>query len=99
MKILHGTRTRDLWDGAGLCSPGRWKKDRRKLPEVGNLTLKLWRILQETGIDWRKVVYALACGHQTVSPFPEKVVMEGRKRRDEKEAVSCERREIGKERE
>ena len=34
IEVDKGSRRRDLRDGAGLCSPGRWPKEARQLPDV-----------------------------------------------------------------
>ena len=41
LKVKQGYRARDLEDGAGLCSLGRWPPSRRRLPEVGTLAKDL----------------------------------------------------------
>ena len=33
MTMARGSKARELHDGAGLCSPGRWIPEQRHLPE------------------------------------------------------------------
>ena len=37
IQVHHNYRTQTLEDGAGICSPGRWRPGYRNLPDVGNL--------------------------------------------------------------
>ena len=78
VRVLQGSRVRDMVDGAGLCSPGRWKPGARKLPEVSRLASDLGEILAATGIDWRRTMFALACGKVGECPFPLDAIRKGR---------------------
>ena len=46
MKISRKGLLRDFVDGAGLCSPGRWPKNRRKLPE-SNVATELQDVMMK----------------------------------------------------
>ena len=78
VRVLQGSRVRDKVDGAGLCSPGRWKPGARRLPEVEQLTAELGGILAAVGVDWRRKVFALACGQLKECLFPAEAIRKGR---------------------
>ena len=61
----HGYKSRGLQDGGGLCSPGRWTPETRKLPEngYGELRKGLLDVVIGLGPDNRKRIFgALATG-------------------------------------
>ena len=41
IQVHHNYRSRDLVDGGGLCSPGRWHPKNRLLPELGDVGERL----------------------------------------------------------
>ena len=78
IKVLQGSRVRDMVDGAGLCSPGRWKPGARRLPDVGGLASDLGGILATMRIDGRRKMFALACGQGGECPYPAEAIRKGR---------------------
>ena len=40
LSVGRGARRRDMQDGGGLCSPGLWPPDKRRLPPLGRQYLK-----------------------------------------------------------
>ena len=69
-------------DGGGLCSPGRWPIQRRRLPEseVVNLIREaLWAGFQRCAPHFdqgcpRRELFRIACGQREGSPFPKSEV-------------------------
>ena len=56
--LLNGSRLNTfeaIHDGCGLCSPGRWPLDRRRLPQ-GGLHLGIREIMKTALSDWEKTV-------------------------------------------
>ena len=50
LQVHHNYRARDLVDGGGLCSPGRWDPQMRMLPElddVGRLLVEAMQVDME----------------------------------------------------
>ena len=77
-----GGKVRELHDGAGLCSPGRWKPKDRIVPEWKGLqTLRdRWLSLISTHIpDVPRAIATMACAKATASPFPAEMIDEARK--------------------
>ena len=82
IQVGYKGETRALHDGAGLCSPGRWPVDRRRLPctERESSTVawfgeafEAW--LMKVGEDKAKAIFwAMAAGKVKESPFGEEVV-------------------------
>ena len=73
LKARWGGKTRDIHDGAGLCSPGRWKPKDRIVPEWKGLQVlkERWMALIATHIpDVSRAVATLACAKATASPSP-----------------------------
>lgn len=62
-----GARWRDTKEGGGLCSPGRWLPERRRLPPAGaDLGCRLARLADDHGIGRervRRLLAQLASGH------------------------------------
>ena len=78
IKMHQGHRIRDIEDGAGLCSPGRWNRHKRRLPETEGLAKQ---VVDEMGMDeekWGAAVIRMMAGKQAESPFAEKEVEKGR---------------------
>ena len=81
IQALHKGRARDIHDGAGLCSPGRWPPGQRRLPSTPSLA-RTTKSMEEFLVAWetslqqegkgslRHCLLAAACGHLTCSPFP-----------------------------
>ena len=72
MMIGRGSKAREMHDGAGLCSPGRWLPEQRKLPENPVLSelqgmLKQY-VVRYLGTD---LFARLACGKVKECPFDE----------------------------
>ena len=67
-----GPATRELHDGAGLCLPGRWSVDRRRLPDNSTLTATKSLIRNFVTRHLRTDLFAkLACGKIDSCPFGE----------------------------
>ena len=73
--VGHGARRKELRDGGGLCSTGRWPPERRCLPASG---VELANVLKDFIVDyeksreegfWRRLVCALACGRVDTDPI------------------------------
>jgi hypothetical protein len=65
--------SREIHDGAGLCSPGRWAPEARRYPtgvteELCGLLAASLPMVYGTG-DFKNLVFKLAAGKQTTSPF------------------------------
>jgi hypothetical protein len=82
LKAVWAGKVRELHDGGGLCSPGRWLPGRRKvcswkgMEELGiSLSKLLWQALGEPA----KVCLKLACGQCKESPFADSLISAGRK--------------------
>ena len=72
-------------DGAGLCSPGRWPIDRRRLPS-NDIAMELQQILlkalfdfeadlkKNKQMDLRHVLLKTAVGKMTEQPFPKEMI-------------------------
>ena len=76
IKCRHGTGERELVDGFGLCSPGRWRPLQRgrlctgpELDHACSIQKALREFVQSELDDTRKAAFALASGHLKVSPF------------------------------
>ena len=70
MTIGRGTKARELHDGAGLCSPGRWIPEQRKLPEneiVEKFSQKIKKPVTERLFS--DLFAELACGRVKDCPF------------------------------
>ena len=80
VQAVWAGKRRELHDGAGLCSPGRWPPGRRAEP--GRLARRLreglLKILLAHIRDPHRVVYALACSHFKASPFTDDLLGEAR---------------------
>lgn len=82
MNATWSGKTRELHDGAGLCSPGRWLPQNRKpckWTQIGTLASKLSRLLEESLGEPAKICFGLACGKFSESPFSQKLILEGRR--------------------
>ena len=86
LRIPRKGKHRDFVDGAGLCSPGQWPKDRRRLPG-DNIAAQLQRILLEglvraepglPGGSFKSALAAIVGGKLTKSPFAERLIDEVR---------------------
>ena len=70
---------RELADGGGLCSPGKWPLNRRRY-ENGEASSELRAVILKAldslgdGSAQRRLVFELAAGRFGVSPFPEEMV-------------------------
>ena len=95
IEIEKGSRRRPIRDGAGLCSPGRWPKAARTLPDVTALRNQILALLRseyffeedtKDGVKvhrgqegLKKMIFAMACGKVVSSPFSEDIVILGGK--------------------
>ena len=67
-------------DGCGVCSPGRWPPERRRLEPSGiaaTLRLELMLLLRNN-LDIKKTLYKLCCGRFTENPFSEELLTAAR---------------------
>ena len=76
MSIGSAERKRPFYDGAGLCSPGRWPPDRRRLPRDGAVAILRERILEginewtrRSGLKPDGILAGLASGDLREDPF------------------------------
>ena len=81
LKARWGGKVRDLHDGAGLCSPGRWLPADRLVPNWKGLEVlrNKWICLIHTHVpDVQRAVMKMACAQATESPFPTAMLVEAR---------------------
>ena len=80
--VGRGNKCRPIRDGGGLCSPGRWQKSERKLPDTSHLRETLVKILSD-GFDLhgsrgpealRDLVIRLACGKVNTTPCSNHII-------------------------
>ena len=77
MRIARKGLFRDLVDGAGLCSPGRWPKNRRNLPETDvakalqNVMIGALMAAEHSmpGGSCKAVLHSIISGNLEKSPF------------------------------
>ena len=75
LRTGRGSRHREINDGGGLCSPGRWAPSRRKLPLfAAKVTEALETVVVEIAAQegegyWSRVVCSLACGKVDTDPL------------------------------
>ncbi|CAE7442349.1 unnamed protein product, partial [Symbiodinium necroappetens] len=86
IKCRH-TQWRDLVDGFGLCSPGRWRPLARNAlassgewDHAGKIRKVLAEAVHQAILDLRKAAFALATGRLIKSPFSEKLINDVRAR-------------------
>jgi hypothetical protein len=70
---------RPLQDGGGMCSPGRWPPERRRLPAGASqrillLILNHLRSWEDSGGSVKRAVFSLASGRTKASPFPDHLI-------------------------
>ena len=78
MQVHHNYKTKDLVDGGGLCSPGRWLPGKRNLPDLGDVGKDL---ITAMGVDlekFEKESYDMFTGKLTSSPFPPEQIVKGK---------------------
>ena len=78
LQVTVAGKTKAFTDGAGLCSPGRWHPDHRREPEglAAQLRDVLFSTIEKAIPDQRRLVFELATGKVSGSPWPEGVVDE-----------------------
>ena len=86
MKVTYKSGTRSLHDGGGLCSPGRWPPERRRLPDSSNDAiraafaqgLRCWqkRLCGTPGGEARAFA-EIACGRLKSSPCRDEAIAVG----------------------
>ena len=77
MRISRKGKHRDFVDGGGLCSPGRWPKDRRRLPRseiaVVIQDIFLQALLKSEGDlpggSFKTALHHIIAGKLVTSPF------------------------------
>jgi hypothetical protein len=77
LEAVWGGKIREFHDGAGLCSPGRWPPERRKISQVPfavSLRMSLAKILKEFIPDIPKLCMMMACSRLTESPFSKAMI-------------------------
>ena len=77
-KVHHGYRSRDLVDGTGLCSPGRWPPGRRNLPDVGDPGKDLLTAMGVCIKEFEPTIYRIMLGKTDASPFTADQVKRGK---------------------
>jgi hypothetical protein len=81
MQVVWAGRRRDFHDGAGLCSPGRWHPDKRRpcsSPLAAELRQGLQALLRAKVPNHPRLVFQLACGQLSSSPFSPDLLTEAR---------------------
>ena len=77
IQVHAGHRQRNLEDGLGLCSPGRWRPKNRTLPELDDINKGF---LVALGLDWGSwstTVTKMMLGRVEASPFTEAQICAG----------------------
>ena len=75
LSVGRGARRRDMQDGGGLCSPGLWPPDKRRLPPLGRQYLKAVEdVMDKVELQrghgfWNRLVCSLACSRIVDDPF------------------------------
>ncbi len=75
LKVLQGRRRRELQDGGGRCSPGRWEPEQRPVAQAPRLVAfraALLRQIQDMaigGTDMHTLFADIAAGQLKASPF------------------------------
>ena len=69
IRVRQGYKIRDLEDGAGLCSPGRWTPASRRLPFDDSFATKLVSAMELDTEKWDKFLVAMLAGKLPESPF------------------------------
>ena len=72
MSVGTGPFARDIRDGLGLCSPGRWPPGKRRVPSTPGLrTLDEAFEAELKHLPVTRMLSELACGKHKGTPFPE----------------------------
>ena len=69
IRATHGHQKRDLEDGAGICSPGRWSPKRRRLPDTDNLSSSLVEAMKLDAETWDGLIWKMLAGRMEADPF------------------------------
>ena len=69
LRVRQGYKVRDLEDGAGICSPGKWSPEKRRLPALGGFAEKLAAAMGVDPDAWNKSMLRMMAGKQTETPF------------------------------
>ena len=78
MQVHHNYKTKDMVDGGGLCSPGRWLPSKRNLPDLGDVGKDL---ISAMGVDlgeFEQKAYKMFTGKLASSPFPPAQIEKGK---------------------
>ena len=81
MSVFWSGKQREMHDGAGLCSPGRWPPERRKMNSSNFCLMLRFRfklLLRKHLTNHREVILKLAVGKFDSSPFPDLLIEEAR---------------------
>jgi hypothetical protein len=78
IQVQQNYNVRDIDDGAGLCSPGRWHPSRRKLLDVGNLAKEAIAHMGLNLEEWSITTVKMMAGKLDQDPFPEDQLLKGR---------------------
>jgi hypothetical protein len=71
IRVQQNYKVRDLVDGAGLCSPGRWHPHNRRLPDNEGLAEGLLKAMGYCPVVWEALIYKLLTGTLQQCPFTE----------------------------
>ena len=76
LSVTVAGKDKPFTDGAGLCSPGRWHPDKRLVqpPLAARLRELLYKAIDAATPDPQRLVFELATGKRSASPWPEEVV-------------------------
>lgn len=87
IKCTFENSMKEITDGLGLCSPGRWKPQARgtlsskeQLEHAEQVRSIIFDLVKHEISDTRKASFQLALGHFTESPFTEPALNEARRR-------------------
>ena len=79
IQVQDKYRRRDLQDGAGLCSPGRWHPLQRRLPPTEGLAQEIYKRMKIDVVEWDRKIAEMMTGNLKASPFTESQIEEARR--------------------
>ena len=78
LRMIANYNVRDLVDGGGLCSLGRWPPARRRLPDTENIGQEIYKAMRIDEDQMETFLMKMLAGKATESPFNEEKVSRGR---------------------
>ena len=78
LRVRQGHMVRDLEDGAGICSPGRWSPAKRKLSDIEGFAEKLSAAMNVDPEAWHKSMPRMMAVKQIEAPFTTDQIKKGK---------------------